>query len=74
MKTLTFALDVELNEREDWIAKGTKVQISDGDFHLKRFKDSIPVIITNAYNYKGMIFKIDPYVEWFTSRSFEELR
>lgn len=70
--TLTFKMDCQLNDNEDWIAAGTKVEVSINQFHHK-YKDSAPVIITEAYDYYGNPVKINPMVEWFGNSSFEEL-
>lgn len=74
MKTLTFAFDVQFNDKEDWIPEGTKVNVSENEFHLSRWKDAAPVIIKEILSYKGKRIEIDPTVEWFSNNTFVELR
>ena len=71
MKTLTFAFDVQFNDKEDWVAAGTEVNVSDNEFHLSRWEDSTPVIIKEVFTYKGKCIEIDPTVEWFSNNTFE---
>ena len=71
---VTFALDVQLNDHEDWIAAGTKVKVSDNPFHVNRFEDAIPVIITEGFAYNGDKMKFEPHVEWFMKCSFVKTR
>ena len=71
---VTFALDVQLNDDEDWIASGTKVKVSDSKFHLIRYEDAIPVIITEAFDIDEDKVEFTPYVEWFMKNSFVETR
>jgi hypothetical protein len=73
MKTLTFAFDCQL-DNEDWIKEGTVVMVSDNEYYVKRFRDSTPVIITEAYTYEGEKISIPATVEWFDNNSFVELR
>lgn len=73
-KYVTFALDVQLNDNEDWIPKGTKVRVSDNEYHLNRHEGFIPVIITEAMDYDGDRVEFDPYVEWFNEKSFVEFK
>jgi mRNA-degrading endonuclease HigB of HigAB toxin-antitoxin module len=73
MNTLTFKFDCQLNDNEDWIKEGTKVQVSSNQFHVNRFKDSTPVIITEALDIDGNKVKLIPYVEWFMNSCFVEL-
>jgi hypothetical protein len=73
MKTLTFAFDCQL-DNEDWIKEGTVVMVSDNEYYVKRFRDSTPVIITEAYTYEGEKISIPDTVEWFDNNSFVELR
>jgi hypothetical protein len=74
MKTLTFAFDVQLDQDENYIEEGTVVKVSDSPFHLNRWEDSVPVIITEAFSYEGKKFSIPATVEWFMKSSFAELR
>jgi hypothetical protein len=74
MKTLTFAFDTQLDDAEIWIKEGIVVQVSDNEYYVKRFRDSTPVIITEAYTYEGEKIIIPATVEWFNNSSFVELR
>ncbi len=71
MKTLTFNLDCELNENGEWIKKNTVIVVSDNEFYLNRYENTIPVIITEGYNCRGKKrLHLSPYVEWFMKESF----
>lgn len=72
MKTLTFAFDVQVNE--DWITQGTQVEVSEDDFQLNKYSNYTPVIIKEYHNLDGEVVKVTPYVEWFSNRTFVELR
>lgn len=67
---LTFALDVQLNDNEDWIAEGTVVEIYNTPRDSKGFT---PVIITHGYTHSGEPITLDPYYEFFSNSSFKEL-
>lgn len=70
MKTVTFAFDCQLNNQEDFIKEGSVVEVSDNEFYIHRYENSIPVIITEGYNCKGKKIAFEPYVEWFMKESF----
>jgi hypothetical protein len=70
MKTLTFAFDVQLNDKEDWIMEGTKVEVAEASRLHEGFT---PVIITEACRYDGKIFKTT-VIEYFLNESFVEFR
>lgn len=70
MKTLTFAFDVQLNNHEQYIPKGTVVEIAD----TKQHEGLFPVIITEVKSLiDHKIVKIDPTVEYFFNFNFKEL-
>jgi hypothetical protein len=71
MKELTFAFDVQISDQEDWIPEGTVVKVSENPFHLNRWQDSTPVIITEYYTYNGEVVEVTPYVEWFANDTFK---
>lgn len=71
METLTFKFDTQLNDNEDWISKGTVVQVAD---IWKHHEGSTPVIITEAITYQGKHITFDyPVIESFMNCSFDEL-
>jgi hypothetical protein len=71
MKTLTFAFDVQLNDDEDYIKEGTKVQIADTSRQHEGFA---AVVITEGFSYHGEPIEFVPFVDHFMNESFVELR
>lgn len=73
MEKVTFMFDVQLNDNEDWMAKGTVVSVSDNEYYLNKHAGYIPVIVDSAYNFEENKIKLDPSVEWFTVGTFKQL-
>jgi len=72
MKTLTFALDVELNDTH-YIPEGTKVEIVEG---IKTLNGFTAVLVNEAksYEYETTAHYYAGQVEYFTNETFKELR
>ncbi|MEM5009277.1 hypothetical protein WKH57_01020 [Niallia taxi] len=69
MKTVTFKMDVELNDLLH-IKEGTTVKVSDNEVYLNRWENTIPVVIDSAYSYKDKLVRLDRNVVWFSVSSF----
>lgn len=70
MKTLTFALDCQLND-EDYIKEGTVVQVAED---AKQYEGFAAVVITDGWSYDDKPVKFIPFTDHFSKASFVELR
>lgn len=71
MNEVTFKMDCNLNDNEDWIAAGTKVAISDR--YNNRKKDTTWVIIKKAFSFEGKEIELNEHVEFMNVAFKEEL-
>jgi hypothetical protein len=70
MMMLTFKMDCQLNDNEDWIAEGTKVEIDNRLHNTKN--DCTWVKITKAFSFEGQELQLNES-HLFLNISFTEL-